>query len=174
MPIEGKQLLDVPTVLTPTGIELEEDEVGRFNDGDRLFAEQPGTVNHVTLPSVAADNDVHVPVAGNCNADDACERVLVIPHANINPASPAEIRPELRVEHAPVDHQQILIERGSAHTVDRQRGGANQCVRDLLRREKGRHTGKLRHGEPSWDRDGTRPIERAFRNAARASASPIW
>ena|SRR5438105_2715942 len=84
--IRREELLDVPSVLTASSIELQQHEICRANDGnlaigtsDALSARQDGR-----LPAEPANDDIDRTLAGTLETDDSCQRVRIVASTDVD------------------------------------------------------------------------------------------
>lgn len=103
---------------------------------------------------------------------DPGEWVVAIAGPDIDGRPISQAVPEAGFEDATIAHKQVLIQSRSAHTMHRQRGRADQGVRDVTVGQERSNTIEQRHKtSQSFERDVSRPVARARLNARRALAS---
>ena len=74
----GEQLLDVPCVLAPAGVQLQQNQTGDVDYRHRQFShiDRSRTTNNVLLPSRTSDHDVDIALLWLREANDSRQRIV--------------------------------------------------------------------------------------------------
>ncbi len=100
-----EELLDVPSVLRPAGVELQEDQVGSLHNGDFPLA-PPGIFQSPPLPGKLANDQVDWPLTLQLEAHQPSEGIPEVPSPNFYlDALTLQIGPKLWIEAERVDSQ---------------------------------------------------------------------
>ena len=119
---------------TPPGGELEEDEIGGVGHGHlhaRRHCQHFGAGDHVALPALACDDDVHIGVVIEQHVHHAGQRVTRVAAMALDVgAGVFEGTPQRGVEHGEVARQQIDVDREARIAAGRQGMPADERVAD--------------------------------------------
>ena len=168
-----QQLLDVPAVLQPAGMKLQQDEVrGRDHRHEHARDEQGLRAGHrIRLPRPSSHDEIHVALAGLGDANHAEQRVFGVPVPNRDADRPVlrQRRPRFRLQRRRRGCEQVEIEGGPRNAMSGERTGSDERVRHAAAFEDRRDPGDQRlraHGSsPRAARLGSRPVCRRPRRS---------
>ncbi|MBI4699545.1 MAG: hypothetical protein HY744_00015 [Deltaproteobacteria bacterium] len=168
-----QELLDVPAVLGTSGVELEQYEIcgSGYRQLDSGHQRSLRSQQDVSLPGATADDEIDIARSFRLEPDHANERIVCVATPDVHPCTlERQLLPEIGLETAWIDGQQVEID-GRAHdAVDGHRRGPDDGVGNPVSFERTVHGRKQIHfgGSSAAQRDGIRPICRSARMRWRA------
>src|SRR5919106_125032 len=100
------------------------------------MTDRNGAVQDRALPPVSADDDIDVAFLGPAESYHSGEWVSRIACSYVDGHARSEWQPEVFIQHAAFDNEQILIEGGAADAVHCQGDRSNEGVGDLPGKER--------------------------------------
>jgi len=156
-------LIDIPAILNAACVQLEQDQICRLYEKERLAGNLNRALQRLVLPGASADDDVDVAISVLTETHDADERIIRVSGPHLETLCFTQRCPELRVEHAGIDDQEILVSCRPTHSVCRERRCANQRVANTTRGKKHGNAIKETH---------RRSVVRAGRHPSGGSCPP--